>query len=947
MDCTKLTPDGQAAEFLKVLFAPGDCVLFRPIETLTENGKKKSRVDYKGIVYRHLGVNGDGGWQHLDASIEIMMRPMVQRSAAEHTNVFYGVCPRFRQSGGGKVSFDAAWQIRTIRVLWADIDHVTVDEARERIKVAGLPEPSIVVNSGNGVHVYWLLDEPYIVDDCGDPKPVYVEFIDQGEGKKKKPRKYRLDGDEKLWLDIPSNVPPLSPKAELVQDVLTGIASKIDADHTTDLARLLRVAGTMNRKDERNGKQPIPCTLVVCEPNRRYPFDLFVPLAEASPDRLHREKLAKVKLPTPRKLSPTKRDKYSGFLAACNMAEVGQRSQADFGLCCFAIKSGMAKTEVWADVHNVGKFAEGGDRYFGLTWAAAETKVREEIAQSAAASTSRERTLGDGDGDKKKSQATVLVDLALDCGAELWHSTTGDAYATLPVEQHREHWPIKAKGFRRWLARQYHLATEGAVGSEALQAAMNVLEGKALFDGVEYPVCVRTAEFEGSIYLDLCDAAWRAVECSPQGWRVVENPPVRFRRAKAMLALPEPVRGGHVDGLREYVNVHDDSWPLLVAWLLAAYRPRGPYPALNLHGEQGSAKSTTAKALRSLVDPNTAPLRCEPREPRDLAIAANNGWVVALDNLSRLPPWLSDALCRLSTGGGFATRELFSDQDEVIFDAMRPLVITGIEEVATRSDLLDRSIMVSLPTIPEHKRRPESEFWVGFHKSLPALFGAMLTAVCEAVANVNKVVLTQLPRMADFALWSVAGERAMGLHSGEFMDAYTANRAAGNEVALEASPVATAVITFMSALVLGKWTGTATALMDVLDGKVSEKTRESKAWPRSPRGLSGILKRLAPNLRQTGIEVEFCREPDHDRRRVIVLARTKVESCVRTVQTVRTEAESKENEGNGRTQTSDGRTQMSDASPVSRTQKDVSDASDAKFPLWSNPVDDEVEVWTE
>jgi hypothetical protein len=128
-----------------------------------------------------------------------------------------------------------------------------------------------------------------------------------------------------------------------------------------------------------------------------------------------------------------------------------------------------------------------------------------------------------------------------------------------------------------------------------------------------------------------------------------------------MLPLPYPREGGSITSLRGFVNVaNDDDWALLLAWLVAAFRPHGPYPVLVLHGEQGSAKSTVARVLRALVDPGTASLRSEPRDARDLIISATNGWCVALDNLSHLPVWLSDAICSLATGGGFGTRELFT-----------------------------------------------------------------------------------------------------------------------------------------------------------------------------------------------------------------------------------------------------------------------------------------------
>lgn len=141
---------------------------------------------------------------------------------------------------------------------------------------------------------------------------------------------------------------------------------------------------------------------------------------------------------------------------------------------------------------------------------------------------------------------------------------------------------------------------------------------------------------------------------------------MKFRRPKGMRPLLEPVSGGSIDDLRPFVNVAiEQDWMLLVAWLLAALRPQGPYPLAVLHGEQGAAKTTTARVLRALVDPNLAPMRSEPRDPRDFMISASNGWVVAFDNLSKIDAGLSDALCRLSTGGGFATRTLFTNNHRV------------------------------------------------------------------------------------------------------------------------------------------------------------------------------------------------------------------------------------------------------------------------------------------
>jgi hypothetical protein len=230
-----------------------------------------------------------------------------------------------------------------------------------------------------------------------------------------------------------------------------------------------------------------------------------------------------------------------------------------------------------------------------------------------------------------------------------------------------------AKGFRRWLARRFSEATGGAPSSEALQSALNVMEAKAHFDGLERMVHVRVGGTDGQLYLDLRNETWQAVEIDAAGWRVIDNPPVRFRRAGGMQALPAPVVCASVQVLRSFLNVRSDSdFVLVIASALACLRNRGPYPVIVLSGEQGSAKSTLSAILRTLLDPNTAPLRALPREDRDLFIAASNGHVLAFDNVSGLPAWISDTLCRLATGGGFAVRQLYSDQDEVLFDAARP-----------------------------------------------------------------------------------------------------------------------------------------------------------------------------------------------------------------------------------------------------------------------------------
>jgi hypothetical protein len=482
--------------------------------------------------------------------------------------------------------------------------------------------------------------------------------------------------------------------------------------------------------------------------------------------------------------------------------------------------------------------------------------ITKAIRQELAAALEKEATVGKSEGGRP-TQAEVLLRIAL--VAELFHTPGGhdsDPYATFGIGIHRETWRIGSNGFRRWLSRLYYEQTGKAPGSEALQEAINVLAGKAIFDGPEIPVAVRLAEHEGAFYLDLADSGWRAVEVTFEGWRVVTNPPVRFIRRRGLLPIPAPVPGGSVDELRPLVNLPDDTgWRLFVAWVLAALRPGRPFPILAVNGEQGSAKSTLCRMARALIDPNLAPLRRPPRDERDLAIAAANGWVVAYDNLSGIQPHLSDALCSLATGGGFATRELYTNDDEKLFDSMRPILINGIEEVTTRPDLLDRALTLTLPTIPDERRRDEEELWQVFETLRPRILGALLTAVTTGLRNKPTVRLSSKPRMADFATWIAAAEPALGWPAGSFLSTYADNREGANAAALEASVVAPLVLALVDAQ--GSWHGTVKQLLAQLKALADEKTSNDRDWPKGPRKLAGELRRLAPALRRAGINVVF------------------------------------------------------------------------------------------
>jgi hypothetical protein len=492
-----------------------------------------------------------------------------------------------------------------------------------------------------------------------------------------------------------------------------------------------------------------------------------------------------------------------------------------------------------------------------------------------------DRVIAHAAGDKESqhaSQSDILVRLGSEAG--LFHDSNHVCYADIEAGGHRETWPLRSKGFRRWLTRRYFEETDGAPNSEAIQSALGVLEARAHFAGEARAVHLRVAGDDGRIWLDLCDNEWRVVEIASDGWRIIPYTecPVRFRRSAGMRPLPAPEPGGSIDELGRFLNVaSDEDFVLVVSFLLAAFRPRGPYPVLALAGEHGSAKSTVARTIRSLIDPNGTPLRAPPREDRDLFIAATNGHIIAFDNVSTLQPWLSDTLCRLATGGGFATRQLYSDADEVLFDACRPIILTGIEDYVGRADLADRSVFITLEPIPEAARRPEAELDEALERARPRILGALLDAVAHGLGHLPDVRLSRLPRMADFAMWATACETAFRT-AGTFMAAYDCNRATMTETTIEGDQVAAAVRSLVDER--GNWKGTAAELLETLAPIAGERVAGAKSWPATPRAMAGRLRRAAPLLRSAGIDVGFERAANPRRARTISLERLEKEGAL-------------------------------------------------------------------
>jgi len=495
-------------------------------------------------------------------------------------------------------------------------------------------------------------------------------------------------------------------------------------------------------------------------------------------------------------------------------------------------------------------------------------------------------TVGESPNANVTTRLLKLVD-----HAELFASEDGKPFATLHVDGHSETYPIMSSTFARYLQKALYEKEGKAVSNTILRDALGVLEARALFSGDRRATYLRVGGDDDVNYLDLGTDRWNGVRVDADGWSIVENIPIPFWRSPGMQPLPEPKRHGQLEIFQEVLNIdEDEDWHLILAWLVAALRPTGPYPILALIGQAGSAKSTTAQLLRRSIDPALPALRSLPRDERDLMIGANNNWILAFDNLSGISAVSADILCRISTGGGYAKRALYSNDEETLFCTQRPIILTSIDDVATREDLLDRAIVLSLPPIPDSMRRDERTLWNNFLSMQPHVLGKLLDAVSEALRNHQSVHLSNRPRLADFAQWASAAEPALGVPNGAMIDALSENRAAAVEAGIDADVVASAVISFMEHR--SEWSGTATVLLDALIEKTPDRTTRQRAWPKNPSQLGSRLRRVINILKQKGLSISIDRASDHSRSRIISIrnARPAVRSVRRVQQSRKKEA---------------------------------------------------------
>lgn len=432
--------------------------------------------------------------------------------------------------------------------------------------------------------------------------------------------------------------------------------------------------------------------------------------------------------------------------------------------------------------------------------------------------------------------------------------------------------------FKNYLAYLFWQSEQKTPGSDALTAAINVLKGKAQNEGKQYRLYNRVAPAENGIWLDMCDAAYRALKITKDGWEIVNDPPILFRRYNHQQPLIEPLDPAKGDAwkLLDYVNIQKtdtNSRLMLLVSAISYLIPNIAHPNIVTSGAQGCCKSYLFMFVRRLCDPSSVELLRIPKAEEELALQLEHHWVLPYDNISYLPGWASDVLCCAITGGGIEKRKLYTDDDAVIYQFKRCVMLNGINIVAQRGDLLDRSILFKLEVPSQENRKTEKELNAAFDKDKAIIFTGFLNVLSSALKKLPIIELEKRSkqRLSDFDVYGCAIAEALGNTQKEFTDAYAEKVKKQNEEALNADPVALALLRFVEKEVKGNkemmangeigtdyWKATPTDLYLKVNihAQAMGVDVKSKTWPKNANALTRRLNLAIPALKAQGVVIE-------------------------------------------------------------------------------------------
>lgn len=464
------------------------------------------------------------------------------------------------------------------------------------------------------------------------------------------------------------------------------------------------------------------------------------------------------------------------------------------------------------------------------------------------------------DGDKKTSRPKMAKMLALRNIKDLYCTNENLAYAKIKLGKYDEIVRTDSLVFKHWIVYLFERERNDILTDKDIKTAVSSIDSLAFFEGKKVDIYLRIAETKDVIYLDLCNKKRQVLEINAEGFKVLDESPVLFARTEDMDEIPIPIFENKSDYMKlgNYLNFDKlEDLNMIVAFLIASYRPSMPKPLMNLTGEAGTGKSMNTRLIRKFIDPAVQKdLLKKEINMKEMPLASTSQYLLAFDNLSGISKEGSDLLCIVSTGGVMTQRKLYSDNNEIIVDLKKVVILNGIDEISKRQDLVSRTIFIETPRLKAEQKKTENDIWTEFNKDYPYILGSIVNAVSAGLKNKGKDK-SSYARMIDFGRFIADCSEALDWEDGYWQTIYADNQTTGIEQSINSDPFALAVVEMMDNLAidgLTTWKGTSSDLLNKF-AKIlpSEDTIYNRAWPKYNQ-VKGRLRRIAPLLATKNIE---------------------------------------------------------------------------------------------
>lgn len=466
------------------------------------------------------------------------------------------------------------------------------------------------------------------------------------------------------------------------------------------------------------------------------------------------------------------------------------------------------------------------------------------------------------DNNDTKNTSDLLIGFVSDY-CELFHNKNKECFAKINIDGRTEVWGISSTGFADWIRGEYFRATSKGIPDKKLYEITPTLKALAIHKGYEQEVFMRVAQVDNKIYIDLCDKGWNVIEITKDKWEIIDKSPVSFIRNSYMLPMQKPMGtyktpfNNGIQLLKKHINIRNEDFILVVGILIMYLQyGDGDMPLLIINGEAGTGKSTFTKMIRELIDPNSEPILMHPKEDV-MPIIANSNYVVSLDNLSGIRKSFSDLLCTIATGTSHITRKHYTNKEMSVISMKRPVILNGIEDIASRDDLVRRSVILELLRIEDGSISDDAEVMNNFRKDAPVIFGALCTGLMTALKNIDTVKINNITSMSRFCRWSGASMPAFNWDADMFMKSYHDNLKHSYIAVLDTSPFTAAIIKMFEDRPDTDWDGTPIEFKECLEDVMHDNPIiRSRYWVKSAKGVMNAIKRNRKALEKVGINIE-------------------------------------------------------------------------------------------